>query len=270
MFCYRCGNRLPEESIFCNRCGIRLQSTTERMRNSKPFDYPVSSADDEVGVAPPRAPRQAPPPRSGRRLVEEDPEDFEVEEEWEAVDSPFADDFDEEEPEDEPEDEPEGEDESIEADPPVHSYRGPRERVIFSINPAFYPVSSAYVLSTFAALLLVIIIAYFNGGFLLSLGCAMVTFVPSVIKHIRHIHTIFTLTTIKLEISEGLFSKSTRNIPLRHIQDVAVRENFKERLLGIGDIVVDTPSMESRLILNNVNNPRHYADLILEQLERWI
>ncbi|MFN6203422.1 MAG: PH domain-containing protein [Acidobacteriota bacterium] len=115
-----------------------------------------------------------------------------------------------------------------------------------------------------------IIIAYFNGGFLLSLGCAMVTFVPSVIKHIRHIHTIFTLTTIKLEISEGLFSKSTRNIPLRHIQDVAVRENFKERLLGIGDIVVDTPSMESRLILNNVNNPRHYADLILEQLERWI
>jgi membrane protein YdbS with pleckstrin-like domain len=236
------------------------------MRNSKPFDYPVSSADDEVGVAPPRAPRQAPPPRSGRRLVEEDPEDFEVEEEWEAVDSPFADDFDEEEPEDEPE----GEDESIEADPPVHSYRGPRERVIFSINPAFYPVSSAYVLSTFAALLLVIIIAYFNGGFLLSLGCAMVTFVPSVIKHIRHIHTIFTLTTIKLEISEGLFSKSTRNIPLRHIQDVAVRENFKERLLGIGDIVVDTPSMESRLILNNVNNPRHYADLILEQLERWI
>jgi membrane protein YdbS with pleckstrin-like domain len=266
MFCYRCGNRLPEESIFCNRCGIRLQSTTERMRNSKPFDYPVSSADDEVGVAPPRAPRQAPPPRSGRRLVEEDPEDFEVEEEWEAVDSPFADDFDEEEPEDEPE----GEDESIEADPPVHSYRGPRERVIFSINPAFYPVSSAYVLSTFAALLLVIIIAYFNGGFLLSLGCAMVTFVPSVIKHIRHIHTIFTLTTIKLEISEGLFSKSTRNIPLRHIQDVAVRENFKERLLGIGDIVVDTPSMESRLILNNVNNPRHYADLILEQLERWI
>ncbi|MFN7828687.1 MAG: PH domain-containing protein [Acidobacteriota bacterium] len=247
-----------------------MQSTTERMRNSKPFDYPVSSADDEVGVAPPRAPRQAPPPRSGRRLVEEDPEDFEVEEEWEAVDSPFADDFDEEEPEDEPEDEPEGEDESIETDPPVHSYRGPRERVIFSINPAFYPVSSAYVLSTFAALLLVIIIAYFNGGFLLSLGCAMVTFVPSVIKHIRHIHTIFTLTTIKLEISEGLFSKSTRNIPLRHIQDVAVRENFKERLLGIGDIVVDTPSMESRLILNNVNNPRHYADLILEQLERWI
>ena len=266
MFCYRCGNRLPEESIFCNRCGIRLQSTTERMRNSKPFDYPVSSADDEVGDAPPRAPRQAPPPRSGRRLVEEDPEDFEVEKEWEAVDSPFADDFDEEEPEDEPEDEYE----SIEADPPVHSYRGPRERVIFSINPAFYPVSSAYVLSTFAALLLVIIIAYFNGGFLLSLGCAMVTFVPSVIKHIRHIHTIFTLTTIKLEISEGLFSKSTRNIPLRHIQDVAVRENFKERLLGIGDIVVDTPSMESRLILNNVNNPRHYADLILEQLERWI
>lgn len=40
-------------------------------------------------------------------------------------------------------------------------------------------------------------------------------------------------------------------------------------MLGIGDIIVDTPAMDSKLILNNVNNPRHYADLILEQLERW-
>jgi len=158
--------------------------------------------------------------------MENDPEEieesaFEVEEEWSSVDSQFADEFDEEE---EPEDEPEDEHESIAADPPVHSYRGPREKVIFSINPAFYPVSSSYVLSTFAALLLVMIIAYFNGGFLLSLGCALVTFVPSVIKHIRHIHTIFTLTTIKLEVSEGLFSKSTRNIPLRHIRCRRARE----------------------------------------------
>jgi uncharacterized membrane protein YdbT with pleckstrin-like domain len=141
--------------------------------------------------------------------------------------------------------------------------------VIFSINPAFYPVTSSYVLSIFSALLLAMIISFFNGGFFLAMAIASIAFVPSFIKHIRHIHTIFTLTSIKLEISEGLFSKSTRNIPLRHVQDVAVRENFKERMLGIGDIIVDTPAMDSKLILNNVNNPRHYADLILEQLERW-
>ena len=257
MFCYRCGNRLPEASIFCNRCGIRLQTTTERMRHSKPFETPDSEYDP---YDPYEVPRNISANRSDQGYeLEESVDDFEdsdleVEEEWSEFDGEDGDEVEEEE---------------IQVDPPSHSYRGPKERVIFSINPAFYPVSSAYVLSTFVALLLAMIVAFFKGGFLLALGSAMISFVPSVIRHIRHIHTIFTLTTIKLEISEGLFSKSTRNIPLRHIQDVAVRENFKERLLGIGDIVVDTPSMESRLTLNNVKNPRHYADLILEQLERW-
>ena len=264
MFCYRCGNRLPEASIFCNRCGIRLQTTTERMRNSKPFDIPASEYDrhqDSRNIAANRAAQRYEVEESLDEFEDSDVDldpDFEVEDEWESHDAE-VDLVDDEE-----------EEEEIEVAPPAHSYRGPKERVIFSINPAFYPVSSAYVLSTFVALLLAMIVAYFNGGFLLALGSAMISYVPSVIRHIRHIHTIFTLTSIKLEISEGLFSKSTRNIPLRHIQDVAVRENFKERLLGIGDIVVDTPSMESRLMLNNVKNPRHYADLILEQLERYI
>ncbi len=249
MFCYRCGNRLPEESVFCNRCGIRLQSTTERMRSSTPFH------SDEEPDSDYRSSRRVEVRQPSRRRHEDDElvydhEETNVADDWEEFD-------------------PEIEDEEEEFDSPRHSYRGPRERVIFSINPAFYPVTSSYVLSIFSALLLAMIISFFNGGFFLAMAIASIAFVPSFIKHIRHIHTIFTLTSIKLEISEGLFSKSTRNIPLRHVQDVAVRENFKERMMGIGDIIVDTPAMDSKLILNNVNNPRHYADLILEQLERW-
>ena len=252
MYCYRCGNKLPEESLFCNRCGTRVPTTPERVRGTRPSRLTATdSADPEVA-------RRTAGPTGDTLPVEDDQfeldEDLADEEEW-----------DEEEPVDEElldeEEEP--------AEEALPSYRSQGEKVIFSINPAFYPVTTGYIVSTFSALLLVALISFFKLGFWLALVGAIVLFIPSIIRHIRHLHTIFTLTTIKLEISEGLFSKTTRNIPLRHIQDVSVSENFSERILGIGDIVVDTPAMETNLTLNNVNEPRRYADLILEQLERW-
>jgi membrane protein YdbS with pleckstrin-like domain len=150
-----------------------------------------------------------------------------------------------------------------------HPFRATGETVIFSINPAFHPVAMGYIVSSFISLAIAAILSFFHVSLWVVFGAAIIAFIPSIIKHIRHVHTVFTLTTIKLEISEGLFSKTTRNIPLRHIQDVSVRENFKERMMGIGDIIVDNAAIDSSLILSNVNDPRQYSDLILEQLERW-
>ena len=266
MFCYRCGNRLPAESIFCNRCGVRLRTTTERVRNSRPFDTP-SPPDSSRRPSSGRFEAAHP----GRDASDEEPdEDYQDQielEDWD--DDQESTDRDSWAMDDELEEEEEEETDlkhTAEAPP----YRGPKERVIFSINPAFYPVTTSYVVSTFASLLIAAVVSFLNLGFLVAVGGVVLAFLPSVVRHIRHVHTIFTLTSVKLEISEGLFSKTTRNIPLRHIQDVSVRESFRERLLGIGDIVLDTPSMETRLMLHNVNTPRHYADLIIEQLERWI
>jgi len=246
-----------------------LRSTTERVRNSKPFN-------DDSAAAP------SPSRSSGKRVggvpgrhnavdeeLEEDYQDLEPHEfdEW-PDEGEDGDQTTETDDWSEYEEDEEAEESSYVAEAPP--YRGPRENVVFSINPAFYPVTSAYIISTFVSLLLAAVVSFLDLGFLVALGGVIISFIPSVIRHIQHVHTIFTLTNVKLEISEGLFSKTTRNIPLRHIQDVSVRENFKERVLGIGDIILDTPSMETRLRLNNVNNPRHYADLIIEQLEKWI
>jgi predicted amidophosphoribosyltransferase len=53
MYCYRCGNRLPDDSAFCNRCGVRLRTTTERVRGSRPIesDPTPTSHRDRLQVA---------------------------------------------------------------------------------------------------------------------------------------------------------------------------------------------------------------------------
>jgi len=48
MYCYRCGNQLPEASLYCNRCGTRVrprrdQWQTDRDRSATGRPRPVDS-----------------------------------------------------------------------------------------------------------------------------------------------------------------------------------------------------------------------------------
>ena len=88
--------------------------------------------------------------------------------------------------------------------------------------------------------------------------------------HLKRNMIRYTLTDSKIEIDYGLIARTTRNIPLTKIQDVTVSASIPQRILGFGDVVVDNASeIGGTTTLHNINNPRHYADLILRQLRRW-
>jgi membrane protein YdbS with pleckstrin-like domain len=169
----------------------------------------------------------------------------------------YYDDLDEYQEEDEPEDRPK---------------KRPRkqdEKVIFRIHQAFYPAAVAYFLASVCTIAIAALVYYLSAPFQVALVGAVVCFIPAVIRHIQLVNTIYILTNTKIEIETGVFSKSSRNIPLRHVLDVLVSETFKERLIGIGDILIDTASADSKMKLDNINDPRIYADMILDQLHNW-
>jgi len=143
------------------------------------------------------------------------------------------------------------------------------EKVIFRINQAFYPAAVAYFFATLCTITIAILVYYLSAPFQVALIGAVVCFIPAILRHIQLVNTIYILTSTKIEIETGVFSKSSRNIPLRHVMDVLVSETFKERLIGIGDILIDTASSESKMKLDNITEPRKYADMILDQLHNW-
>jgi membrane protein YdbS with pleckstrin-like domain len=235
MFCHRCGNQLPDVSMFCNRCGARLRSTEERPRHPGAI---------------------IPPPRPARRypLMESQYSAAQAEEDEEI----YYDYQDEEMYEDEEEEQPQNDRKKR---PEKRS-----EKVIFRINQAFYPAAVAYFLASVCTIAIGGLVYYLSAPFQVALVGAVVCFIPAIIRHIQLQNTLYILTTTKIEIETGVFSKSSRNIPLRHVLDVLVSETFKERLIGIGDILIDTASSESKMKLDNINEPRKYADMILDQL----
>jgi uncharacterized membrane protein YdbT with pleckstrin-like domain len=88
--------------------------------------------------------------------------------------------------------------------------------------------------------------------------------------HLKRNMISYTLTDAKIEIDQGLIARTTRNVPLRNIQDVTVRASITQRILGYGDIIVENASeLGGTTILENIQDPRRHADLLLRELRRW-
>ncbi len=144
---------------------------------------------------------------------------------------------------------------------------------IFSISPTVKFVYAGYaavtVLAFVLALLVGAVLGLLTAGGTMLLGIALwilLLLIPA-IYHLRSRLVRYTLTDTTIEIDKGLISRSTQNIPLRRVQDVTVSSTLFQRVLGFGDIVIDNASETGgKIVLENIDAPRKYADLLLKQI----
>ena len=145
---------------------------------------------------------------------------------------------------------------------------------IFSIRPTLMFVKTGYVLAVLGGLLLAILLAMLgvffsyplvSGGAVVVIGLSLLL-IPAY-YHVRQKMIRYTLTDSKVEIDSGLISKTTRNVPLKIIQDVTVSANFFQRMLGFGNIEIENANEnDGVIVLRNINSPKEYADKLLKQM----
>ena len=147
------------------------------------------------------------------------------------------------------------------------------ENVVFTVRPTLLFVKIGYVAAIVGAIVLTILLAmvsFIDIPIYLSLPIALALLLIPAYYHIKRNMVRYTLTDSKVEIDYGLIARTTRNVPLSKIQDVTVSASIPQRILGFGDVVIDNASeFGGSTILHNINNPRHYADLLLRELRRW-
>lgn len=147
------------------------------------------------------------------------------------------------------------------------------EKVIFTVRPTLLFIKLGYVLAALAGVLLIALLAWqpwANISFLVSLPLALALLLIPAFKHLKRNMLCYTLTDSKIEIDEGLISRTTRNIPLRNIQDVTVSSTVSQRLLRFGNLLIDNANETGGpTVLRNIPDPRRHADLLLRELRRW-
>ena len=144
------------------------------------------------------------------------------------------------------------------------------EHTIFVVRPTLLFVKIGYAAAVIGAILLVILLAAVGAPFYVSLPLALALLLIPAYYHLKRNMVRYTVTDSKMEIDTGLIARTTRNIPLSKIQDVTVSASISQRMMGFGDIIIDNASeIGGTTVLKNINNPRHYADLLLRELRRW-
>jgi membrane protein YdbS with pleckstrin-like domain len=144
------------------------------------------------------------------------------------------------------------------------------EQVIFTVRPTMIFIKLGYALAVLAAFAAVLLLAWIDVPAMISVPVGLALLLVPAYYHLRRNMVRYTLTDSKLEIDTGLVARTTRNIPLSKIQDVTVSASIPQRMLGFGDLIVDNASeVGGTIVLHNISNPRHFADLLLRQLRRW-
>lgn len=147
--------------------------------------------------------------------------------------------------------------------------RAEQDTKIFSITPTVKFVYAGYAAAILAAIILVMLLTIFVPGFvpLIGLGIGILMLLVPAYFHLKKKLVRYSLTDTTIEVDRGLISRTTQNIPLRRVQDVTVTASFFQRLLGFGDITIDNASENGyKLILDDIDSPSKYADLILDKM----
>ena len=82
-------------------------------------------------------------------------------------------------------------------------------------------------------------------------------------RQIRRSFTKLTILDDKLRYQSGILSKTTRNLQVVKVQDVLVDQSLWQRMLGTGNLSIETAGETSQLTMPDIDDPQQVAEHIL-------
>ncbi len=149
-----------------------------------------------------------------------------------------------------------------------HDFPAPGEKIIFQTKPSLYRVVVSCLRVALLSLLAAAIVGYTGGKFAIVLALTAAFFFIPLVREVQRRRVDIVLTTSRLGYESGMLSRTFDDVPLRSIRNVTTRSSMIQRIFGVGDVLVDSATLQGRIPLKNLRDPRRLADLILTQMHR--
>lgn len=144
------------------------------------------------------------------------------------------------------------------------------EKVIFDLKPHWVAVVPS-VLWTVVALGLIGFSAAVLDGVVTSIvaGATLVLWlILAIPPFVKWRFTHFVLTTDRLITRSGVIARQSKEIPLERINDVAFNQSVLDRILGAGDLLIESAGERGQGRIQNVRNPERVQLMIYEESEK--
>jgi uncharacterized membrane protein YdbT with pleckstrin-like domain len=133
----------------------------------------------------------------------------------------------------------------------------PGEQVIFEGHPSWRAILGFYLKGVLIAVVAGLIAKLVGSGagtvFLVVLIVLALTVLAGLVKRIA---TTYTITTRRLNIKRGIFSREVQETRLERVQNVNYQQSVFQRLVQIGDVDFDTAASDDyNFIFAGVANP---------------
>jgi len=140
--------------------------------------------------------------------------------------------------------------------PPVSVNLSSGETVIFEGHPSWRAIIGFYLKGLLVAIVLGVIAKLVSGNGA-TVGVVVVVFGLTVlIGFIKRMATVYTITTRRLNIKKGIFSREIQETRLERVQNVNYSQSVYQRIMQIGDVDFDTAaSGDYDFIFFGVANP---------------
>ena len=146
------------------------------------------------------------------------------------------------------------------------------EKIVLKTKPSLLPVLTVGILLVILVVVLVAVVFPWavvrvtvnpNLLFMSMLVVVALTIAAVTVRVLQQQFTAYILTNRRLIVEDSLVSRAQKSLPLDRIQGISYRQNFIERIFGLGTVM---------LAANGENSPIHMQDLkayiqLAEQIE---
>lgn len=146
------------------------------------------------------------------------------------------------------------------------------EKIILDLHPHWILLAGPF----FWALVIIVALAIFTlfSGILAptlswlvaSVGFVLLMFMV-VFKYLAWLYTEFVLTSERVIARQGVFTKWAKDIPLNRINDVTFSQTFLERVLGSGNLAIESAGEQGLNRFVFIRNPEQVQNTIYKAME---
>jgi uncharacterized membrane protein YdbT with pleckstrin-like domain len=141
------------------------------------------------------------------------------------------------------------------------------EEIVLDRNPhwSFLLGAAAMVLMAVAALAALTVVATDYAW--VGVVIVLISLIGSSGRYLRWRTTEFVLTTDRLIVRQGILSKHGLEIPLDRVTNISFHQALWERMLGTGDLIVESAGESGHQSFTDVAGPSHVQNLIYRTAE---
>ena len=144
----------------------------------------------------------------------------------------------------------------------------PTEELVLDLHPHWWFFAKSAALLVLAFVLGIIVLANGWSWAKIPVGLfILVTVVWFTERYIRWVSTHFVLTNDRVIFRTGIVAKHGIEIPLERINTIFFHQRIFERVLGLGDLDIESASKDGAQRFEDIRNPSGVQNEIYQQME---